>query len=220
MRIIFVRHGHPDYEKDCLTDLGHLHAEAAAVRLSEDRIDEIYSSSCGRAYETALHTAAKFNLDVTQLDFMREIRWGGEGIPMYGHPWGCAVAMMRGELLNPFCEEDWQKSRFFKGNMLFESYEKISAAFDEWIAGFGYEREGALYRCKRENGKQIALFSHAGASSAVLSHITNIPIVAFCGLTEPNFTSITYIDFPVSPGELVVPHIATLNDEKHIRGLQ
>ena len=35
MRILFVRHGHPNYEKDCLTDLGHLHAAAAAERLSE-----------------------------------------------------------------------------------------------------------------------------------------------------------------------------------------
>ena len=33
MRILFVRHGHPNYEKDCLTELGHLHAEAAAKRL-------------------------------------------------------------------------------------------------------------------------------------------------------------------------------------------
>ena len=32
MRIIFVRHGHPNYRKDCLTELGHAHAEAAPSR--------------------------------------------------------------------------------------------------------------------------------------------------------------------------------------------
>ncbi len=26
MRIIFVRHGHPNYERDCLTELGVKHA--------------------------------------------------------------------------------------------------------------------------------------------------------------------------------------------------
>jgi len=35
MRIIFVRHGHPNYEKDCLTELGHRQAEAAAQRLKD-----------------------------------------------------------------------------------------------------------------------------------------------------------------------------------------
>ena len=34
MRIIFVRHGHPDYIKNCLTEIGHKQAEAAAQRLS------------------------------------------------------------------------------------------------------------------------------------------------------------------------------------------
>ena len=30
MKIYFVRHGHPNYELDCLTPLGHRQAEAAA----------------------------------------------------------------------------------------------------------------------------------------------------------------------------------------------
>ena len=58
MRIIFVRHGHPNYEKDCLTELGHLHAQAAAKRLEEETIAEVHSSSCGRAAETAGYIAA------------------------------------------------------------------------------------------------------------------------------------------------------------------
>ena len=39
MRLLFVRHGHPNYELDCLTDLGHLQAEAAAERLMKENID-------------------------------------------------------------------------------------------------------------------------------------------------------------------------------------
>ena len=34
MRIIFVRHGHPDYKNDCLTPLGHKQAEEAAKMLA------------------------------------------------------------------------------------------------------------------------------------------------------------------------------------------
>ena len=41
MRIIFVRHGEPDYEHDCLTDRGLVQAEAAAARLEGEGIEEI-----------------------------------------------------------------------------------------------------------------------------------------------------------------------------------
>ena len=43
MRIIFVRHGHPDYKNDCLTEVGHLHAEAASERLKGESIQRIFS---------------------------------------------------------------------------------------------------------------------------------------------------------------------------------
>ena len=36
MRIVFVRHGEPDYEHDCLTETGVRQAEQAAERLKEE----------------------------------------------------------------------------------------------------------------------------------------------------------------------------------------
>ena len=77
MRLIFVRHGHPDYQNDCLTDLGHLQAEAAAKRLYHEGIQQIYSSTCGRAFQTAEHTAQLLGIsEIIPCDFLREIRWG------------------------------------------------------------------------------------------------------------------------------------------------
>lgn len=55
MLIYFVRHEHPDYENDSLTEIGTLQAEAAAKRLANSGIQEIYSSPQGRAYQTAEH---------------------------------------------------------------------------------------------------------------------------------------------------------------------
>lgn len=43
MKILFIRHGHPNYEKNCLTELGHLHAAAAAQRLKNEGVEEIYA---------------------------------------------------------------------------------------------------------------------------------------------------------------------------------
>ena len=36
MRLLLVRHGEPDYEKDCLTDLGIKQAEIVAKRLLDE----------------------------------------------------------------------------------------------------------------------------------------------------------------------------------------
>ena len=90
MKIIFVRHGHPDYRKDCLTEIGHLHGKAVAERLKSEKIDRICSSSCGRARETAEHIAVYHGLPVETFDFIREISWGSiDGTELYknGHPW-------------------------------------------------------------------------------------------------------------------------------------
>ena len=71
MRIVFVRHGEPDYTHDCLTETGRLQAEAAAERLEREGITEIYASPMGRARETASFTARRLGLPVTVLPFMR-----------------------------------------------------------------------------------------------------------------------------------------------------
>ena len=41
MTIYFVRHGHPDYKNDCLTELGKKQAQKAAERLRDSGIETI-----------------------------------------------------------------------------------------------------------------------------------------------------------------------------------
>ena len=76
MRIIFVRHGEPDYEHDCLTETGKVQALLAAKRLKSEGISEIWASPMGRAMQTASFTAKQQGLSVTELPFMHEIDWG------------------------------------------------------------------------------------------------------------------------------------------------
>ena len=93
MRIVFVRHGEPDYTRDCLTEPGKMQAKACAERLRSEGIEEIWSSPLGRAAETAAVTAETLHLPVRTLDYMRELHWGsinGEPLPSDGHPWELA----------------------------------------------------------------------------------------------------------------------------------
>lgn len=89
MRLLLVRHGHPNYDLDCLTPLGHRQAAAAAERLKDEKIDLFYASTCGRAVETAEYAAAYYQKKVMQLPFMREIAWGydGKAYAPEAHPW-------------------------------------------------------------------------------------------------------------------------------------
>ena len=52
MKLIFIRHGDPDYEKDSLTEKGWREAEILAKRVATWDIKQIYCSPLGRAKDT------------------------------------------------------------------------------------------------------------------------------------------------------------------------
>ncbi len=214
MRIIFVRHGHPNYTDDCLTELGHPQAEAAAERLKDEKINKIFSSSCGRAVETAEHIAARHNLDITQLDFMREIHWGSPNTDDYVQPWTTIDNWVKNgkDVMNL----DWQNDVDYKGHRVVESYNKLAAKLDEWLKELGYEREGNYYRVTKENKDTIVMVSHGGASSVALSHMFNLPFSFVCAAICPNFTAITEVSLTGKEGELTSPIFDLVNDARHI----
>ena len=228
MRIIFVRHGHPNYVNDCLTELGHKHAAAVAERLKNEGISEIYSSTCGRAYETAEYTAKQCGLPIVKCEFMREISWGSvdnEPIAFDGHPWSTVDDMVaKGEsMLNP----NWAKEEPFVRNKMVGYVENIAIASDEWLKNLGYTREGLYYRVAdkesvNEDGsrintaKTIAVFGHGGAGSAIYSHLFNIPYPFVCTTMNQDYTGITIVELPDTPGALVKPRFEIMNDARHI----
>lgn len=220
MKIIFVRHGHPDYVNDCLTELGHKQAEQAALRLKDEGIEHIYSSPFGRAYETSLYTAKLFSKDVTKLDFMREIKWGssdGEEVYKDGHPWDTSLYAI--SLGYSLMDEGWTKEKPFCNNVVFSEIERVAKESDIWFEKLGYKREGANYRVIGDNtDKTIALFSHGGSSSALFSHILNLPFFYLCRAICPDFTAITVMSLSDEKGTLTAPMIELANDSRHIKG--
>ena len=49
MRLLFIRHGDPDYEHDCLTHKGIQEAKLLSERMKRETMDHIYVSPMGRA---------------------------------------------------------------------------------------------------------------------------------------------------------------------------
>ncbi len=87
---IIVRHGESEANKMRiftgisnynLSELGHKQAEVTANFIKETyKIDSIYASPLPRAYQTAEHTANKFNLPINVIENLKEIdggKWDG-----------------------------------------------------------------------------------------------------------------------------------------------
>ena len=215
MRIIFVRHGEPNYEKDCLTETGKKQAAAAAIRLEREGIEEIYASPQGRASQTAAYTAERLGLPVRTLDYMHEISWGGPGIPQEGHPWTLSDWMISREDFD-FYREDWRQHPYFKGNAAVRYLDEISVKFDAFLREQGYRHEGTRYYCETDRQKTIALFSHGGSGACVLSHLLALPFPYVCTVMPYEFTSVIILEFPVRKGEYVHSRIELFNDAAHI----
>lgn len=214
MRIIFVRHGEPDYVRDCLTETGRRQAAAAAERLVREGISEIYSSPMGRASETASFTAARLSLPVQTLDYMHEVVWGGPEVPDDGHPWTLSSRMFDEDNFD-FSRQDWRQHPFFAANPVVQACDHIAGCIDEFVAAQGYRHEGRRYLCTAKEQKTVAIFSHGGSGACALTHLLSLPFPYVCTVLPYGLTSIITLEFPVRFGEYVHPRIELFNDMAH-----
>lgn len=221
MRLIFVRHGEPDYDKDCLTENGKKQAISAAMRLKDENIKSIFSSPMGRAKETASYTAKNHGLDVNILDFMHEIDWGdkdletADKVPYDGHPWTLAYRVLT-DTADYVGSSKWDEHHFFKDNICMDYYKKVSEGFDEFLKGFGLVRKNGLYECREENDDTIALFAHGGSGAIMYSHVLSLPFPFVLTSMPYGVCSVSIIEFSGREGEFVIPRLELFNDMGHI----
>ncbi len=220
MRIIFVRHGDPNYEKDCLTERGREQAASVAERLKRENISEIYASSMGRAKETASYTAKVLGLPVTLLDFMREISWGGAKELLFeGHPWDLSDYLIDHDNCD-FSNTNWREHPYFKENIASQYYDRVTASFDELLQKYGFRKEGTHFYCtgECEPDKTIAVFSHGGSGGCVLAYLLSLPLPYVFSVMPYGHTSIIILEFPDQKGKYVHPRLALFNDMSHVAG--
>ena len=61
MKVIFIRHGDPDYINDTLTEKGRREAALLSDRVSRWDVKQFYCSPLGRARDTAEYSMQKMN---------------------------------------------------------------------------------------------------------------------------------------------------------------
>lgn len=193
MRLLFIRHGDPDYKNDTLTEKGKIEAAALADFIDFWKIDEAYKSPLGRASLTAKYSLDAMNKEAITYDWLREFN---ADIDVNIHPewlkaypdtertaddtkytsricWDMVPAYLND---NPIYYDsiNWRKGDICTKSDLLEKYDNVCKSFDELLAGYGYERDGSCYKVTRENDVTIAFFCHFGVICVILSHLLNM----------------------------------------------
>ena len=220
MKIIFIRHGNPDYALDCLTELGHKQAEAAAEVLCTMEIDKIFASTHGRAIETAEHTANKLGFEIQGCDFIRELTSRRKDDPTL--PWSPEYSAWRrlleyGRRNLPLLDPAWRDHELFEDIDTVDCIDKLCIGLDEWLSSLGVERDGIYYRIKEKKLGTVAMFCHAMAYSAAMAYMFNLTF-PFVSLAMPMpQAAITVIDFDGEIDEVIAPKILKLACVDHLK---
>lgn len=148
MRLIFIRHGDPDYINDSLTEKGFREAELLAERVCRWDVKDFYCSPLGRAQATAAPSLQKKNRTAVTCDWLKEFF-----IPItdpvtgrHGVPWDFMPSFWTNEPLF-YDRERWYEAEVFRANPdIRPAFEKVCAGIDSVLARYGYVRKGNIYR--------------------------------------------------------------------------
>ena len=186
MKILIIRHGDPNYAIDSLTEKGWVEAECLSDKLVKIDIAAIYSSTLGRAKDTASITLKKLGRD-----FDGVFEWLKEFIPpVIKKPhetradvcWDWLPADWT--VIDDFYDKDkWGDVPIMAEGGIRKEYDRVIAEFDKLIAKHGYVREGNYYRAENPNMETIAIFCHFGLGCVLISHLLGIsPMPLWHGL--------------------------------------
>lgn len=200
MRILFIRHGDPDYVNDTLTEKGHREAALLANIADTLNLGDCYVSPLGRAQATAKYTLDKLGIVAHTCDWLREF---DATIDINNLPdlqkafpdtrkdkdvfkdrivWDCLPSYFTAhpEYLD---NRSWRTSEVALHSNWTARHDYVVAEFDKLLASYGYVREDGHYRVEKENTRTITFFCHFGITAVLLSHLWNVaPYTLWHGL--------------------------------------
>ncbi len=213
MKLLFIRHGDPDYANDTLTSKGKIEATLLADIIGKYRIDEVYQSPLGRAKDTAAYSLEKLGLPVKTLEWLQEFPGvvdpnASEDVreayateleidPETGKykeriMWDMLPSYY-GKHPELFDVNQWRNSPLFNGAIALEAYDMVIDNFDRFLADQGYVRDGITYKVEKSNDKTIAFFCHYGITSVLLSRLWNVSPFVPLQFTALAPTSVTVV---------------------------
>ncbi len=188
MRIIFIRHGDPDYVNDTLTEKGRREAALLAKRVSGWKVKDFYCSPLGRAQATASYSLNKINRTAKTYDWLKEFSYTitDPTTGRVGVPWDFMPSYWTTDPLF-YDKNHWHEASVFQGNAdLKPAYDEVCNGIDSILSAYGYTREGAIYRTPPAQN----------ASTAAVSSVTpDLAVDAGTAKLTPSYSDDTIVIF-------------------------
>ena len=149
MRLIFIRHGDPDYKNDNLTPKGQREALLLAQRVARwKNIAKIYVSPLGRAKATAEPSLQALGQKAVTCDWLQEFYYKTRYPKNFADKARAGKVEMCWDLLpQDFCsdrlffdKDRWADSRLMKNGRIKNYYRRVCKGMDDILAQYGYTR--------------------------------------------------------------------------------
>lgn len=177
MRIIFIRHGDPDYVNDSLTEKGIREARLLSERTAKWQVKDFYCSPLGRAQKTASYTLEKLNREAVTYEWMKEFAYfiDDPTTGRHGVPWDFMPEYWT-EISEMYDRDNWKKTEIYRSNPnILPAYEEVCEGIDRLIEGYGYKRHHNYYiNTGAEQNDTIVIFCHLGITCVMMSHLLGI----------------------------------------------
>ena len=208
MRLLFIRHGDPNYQLDCLTEKGKREAAILAGEISNWDTGKIYVSPMRRAQQTAAYSLKALGKKAETLQWLHEfhpvvdVNGCQELIdayptcyknPLTGRyagriPWDM-LPKYKSEHPDMYDNRLWRDCTVCRHSKVTEEYDNIINNFDALLKENGYQREGTIYKVTERNEETLTFFCHLGLTCAVLSHLFNVsPFALWDNICFPTAT--------------------------------
>lgn len=217
MKLIFIRHGDPDYAKDSLTEKGWREAEILSERVAKLDIKKIFCSPLGRAKDTASFSLKKLDRDAEICDWLKEFF-----VPVKDPvtqadriPWDLMPSYWT-KTEELYDMNRWLDAPVMKTGDVKSAYENVINGIDKILEEHGYLRTGKYYKVEKANTDTLVFFCHLGVQFVILSHILSIsPSVLW-----QNFyvapTSVTILETEEREKGIAAFRCKTVGDTSHL----
>ena len=227
MRIIFIRHGDPDYANDALTEKGVREAKLLSDRIVKWPAEQFgfYCSPLGRAKQTASYTLERLGRQAVPCDWLKEFAYIIEDptTGRIGVPWDFMPEYWT-EIPQMYDREEWKKTDIYRSNPeLLPAYQEVCDGLDRILAEYGYQRYHNYYINTNEmtqNGEHkhdtVVIFCHLGITCVMMSHLLGIsPALLFHTLYLAP-TSVTILNTEERMNNIAVFRAQVVGDTSHL----
>ena len=218
MKIVFIRHGDPNYELDALTEKGILEAKALIPRVEKMNADYYYVSPLGRARQTAQIAMERIDKEAEVKDWLKEFPAVVEHI----------CEPNPGPQCWDWMPSDWAKEpsfydidHFFDHPVMAnghvkEIYEDVLRHFDALLKKHGYAKNGKTFDVLNGNHDTLCFFCHFGIECVLLSYLINVsPMILWHGFVAST-SSVTIVNTEERQKGIASFRISHFGDTSHL----